>query len=160
MMSNLNFKNLSFRNWIIIASCFIAIPLFFLPWYAELQLGIPKFYDNGLKLALSGASSLGIPLSVFFTTLIAPITCLLLCVFYLKQAKNVKKNIPFIQIILGVIGLVPFVLFMFMIKHASRRGMLQIHLSYFFFITILTMIGIVIGGLLSYIEIKRLSASS
>ena len=154
-MSNLNLKNLSFRNWIIIASCFIAIPLFFIPWYAELRLGIPKFYDSGIKLALSGASTLGIPLSVFFASFIAPIICLIMCVFYLKQAKNVKRIIPLTQSGLGVIGLVPFVLFMFMIGHASRRGMLQIHLSYFFFITILTMIGIVIGGLLSYIEIKR-----
>ena len=159
MMSSLNYKNLSFRNWIIISSCLIAIVLFFLPWFAELRLGIPKFYDSGLKLALSATSTSGIPFSVFFATLIAPIICLISSMMYLKQAENVNKYITLVQIVLGVIGIVPFVLFIYMLKHAARRGNLQIYLSYSFWITILAMIGIVIGALLSYIEIKRLSAS-
>jgi hypothetical protein len=158
-MSGLSHRNLSLRNWIIIISCLIAIALFFLPWWSQSQMGIRYFLDTGLELAKSGRSTSGIPFAVFFATLIAPIVCLFSCVVYLKQAKNIF--FPLAQIALGVIGLVPFVLLIFIIKHAIRRGGgSQFWFSYAFIATIIALFGIVIGALLSYVEIKRLSASS
>ena len=160
-MSSQGIEKLSGRNWIIAVSSFIAIICYFLPWYGHTALGVMFLSRySGLSLSLVERTASGIPLASFFATIIAAFVCLILCVVYNIQGRNTKKIIPLIQIFFGIMGLVPFVLFYFVIKYWQRHtGGGEVWFSYFFMIAILAMIGIIIGAILSYIEIKRHSIS-
>lgn len=162
-MSSLKIRNLSLKNWIIVVSSFISIICFFLTWHRAIFIdGEVWTSDSGLTFALAGASTSGIPLQSIYATLGAAVISLFLCMMYLRQGRETKKIIPLTQVILGFMGLVPFVLLMLAVRYVARRspsGIVMHWFSYFFFIAILAMIGILVGAILSYIEILRHSNS-
>ena len=151
-MSKLSIRNLSPRNWIIVVASFIALVCYFLPWYAFVfSKSIVYDSGSGLTFAVAEMTSSGIRGAPLFATPIAAAISLVLCYAYLRQDRS-KKIIPIIQFFLGIVGLVPFVPFYFMMGGASNA---EVYISYFFLINVLAMIGIPIGALVSYIEIHR-----
>jgi len=151
-MSKLSIKNLSHRNWIIVVASFVALICYFLPWFQVIFGGSIVFDSgSGLSLSLYEMTSSGIRGALLFATPIAAAISLVLCYAYLRQDRS-KKIIPIIQFFLGIVGLVPFVPFYFMMGGASNA---EVYISYFFLINVLAMIGIPIGALVSYIEIHR-----
>jgi hypothetical protein len=161
IMSSSIIKNLSLGNKIIVISSIVAIIFYFFPWLATVTPGgITLQMESGLEIALPGInkelgiSMFNLSLQVVFATLIAAIFCLILCLTYLIKGRSTKKIVPITQFILSLIGLLPFIILMFEVRNWTGVTVVS---SYFFWITILAMIGILIGSILSYIEINRYS---
>jgi hypothetical protein len=140
--------NLTTGNWIIIiAGCLFIVSLF-LPWASaggilvKKGIGFMSFYIS---------ISSGLPGLNFFT-LLAAIGCILLCLPFLKgQNRANYKVIPIIQIILSILGLLPFILLPFELKKWLPYGQVEIG----GWLAIVTAFGLLIGAILTLTEIRQ-----
>lgn len=145
-------SNLTTGNWIIIiAGCLFIVSLF-LDWASAGGFLISKgitFMSNSFKISISS----GLP-NLFLFTLLAAIGCILLCLpfLFLKgQNRANYKFIPIIQIILSILGLLPFILLPFELKTWLPSGQVEIG----GWLALLTTFGLLIGAILTLTEIRQ-----
>lgn len=136
--------NLTAGNWIIIVAGFLFIVSLFLPWASAGGILVKK--GIGFMRFSSGLPRLN------FFTLLAAISCILLCIPFQKRQNRAKyKVIPIIQIILSILGLLPFILLPFQLKKWVPSGQVEIG----GWLAIVTAFGLLIGAILTLTEIRQ-----
>lgn|GEM_PF-5841528 len=91
----------------------------------------------------------GLP-NLNFITLITTIGCMLLCLLFLKRRyRRNYRNISIGMIILAILGILPFILFLFELKSWTPSGKVE----FGGWLAIVSVFGILIGAILNYIKI-------
>jgi hypothetical protein len=138
--------NLTTGNWIIIVAGYLFIVSLFLPWAST--GGFFKLVQKGIGFM---RFSSGLP-RLNILTLLAAIGCILLCIPFQKRQNRAKyKVIPVIQIILSILGLLPFILLPLQLKKWEPPGQIEIG----GWLAIVAALGLLIGAILTLTEIRH-----
>jgi hypothetical protein len=144
----LSLSNLTVGNWVIVVSGCLFLVSLFLDWASAGGFIIQK----GMSFMELGTSkSSGLPELNLFTCL-AAIGCILLCLPFLKGQNRANKTvIPIVQLVLSIIGLLPFILLPFELKTWLPYG----HVEIGGWLAIVAAFGLLIGAILTLTETRR-----
>jgi len=138
--------NLNAGIWVVLISSALFIVSLFLYW-SSCSFIVDKglfFMELGGKSDTSGLPNLN------FITLITTIGCMLLCLLFLKRRyRRNYRNISIGMIILAILGILPFILFLFELKSWTPSGKVE----FGGWLAIVSVFGILIGAILNYIKI-------
>lgn len=141
-------NNLNTGNWIVILSGALYVISLFLVWTTN-----GFFINKGIAfLQIRTSFASGMP-QLNLITLLAVLGCIFLCIPFLN-GKNSKKlrSLSITQIILSILGVLPFILFPFELKTWSPPG----NIEYGAWLAMAAALGVLIGAILSFIKIRKL----
>ena len=103
-----------------------------------------------LQFASHKSAASGLPLQVFFLTPVAALVCLVLALIHWKR--DPPKGVSIIQIVLGVVGLLPFLMLVWEFK--SWTGVTATLHYIGFHTAVLGMLGVVTGAVWKLVKAK------
>jgi len=104
-----SFRFITGKSVVAIASL-VTIICFFLPWLSSYAMGVVYMgTDSGIHFAITNSHASGLPGWPYSATLITAVICLIVSGMYIKR-NYPTKLIPVTQIVLAVLGLLPFIL--------------------------------------------------
>lgn len=140
--------NLAIGIWIIFISGCLFIVSLFLEWAS-----VPGFLVfKGISfMQIDTSLSSGLP-QLNLITLVTTITCMLLCLPFMKgQNARGYRNTSISQIILSILGILPFILLPFEIKTWLPSGTVE----FGGWLAIVSVFGLLIGAIVHFTKIRQ-----